>query len=623
MKVLIEKDDNNLILECIGRIDTVSAPEFRKEISIIDFSNAENVILDFKNVPYISSAGLRELLILKRKLKENSLLQVRNASEDVVEVIKVTGFSEFVDVIADNKAVDYSNMSFSDFLAYKVEHDENKPILTYEGYSYTWTSIDLYASMIAENLYRLGVRKGSHVGICGINSLNWIFTFYAIQKLGAIALLLNPQLTETEIIRFANIGDITHLCYGEIPQIPDMMEVSHDIISNSSIEKMLSIKNEVDFSLQIPQIDSYEASVNSDDACVMVFTSGSTGTPKGVLLSAYNIINASLSNIESLRITSNDKACLILPLFHIFGLVAGLVANAVADANMIIPKDIHTDTIIQTVSKNKCTIMHSVPTLFLAILNNKNFKPEDFASLRSTILSGAATAEAHMRMFKELFPNNHFASSYGMSEMAPISITDYEDTIDHICYTVGKPIKNIQVRIFDIDKKKECDVNQVGEIQVQGYNLMTCYYKVSIEKQSIDADGWMSTGDLGSFDEEGYIHFVGRLKELIIRGGENIIPNEIISAICEEDYIRDAKVYGVPDDFFGERVAAAIILNDYSKFDEEKLRESLKNKLAKFKIPDYFVIYGTFPTLSNGKVDSVKLKNDLIEKIKNANLLSV
>lgn len=172
------------------------------------------------------------------------------------------------------------------------------------------------------------------------------------------------------------------------------------------------------------------------------------------------------------------------------------------------------------------------------------------------------------------FENVLYISSAGMSEMAPISITDYEDTLAHICHTVGRPVKDIQVRIFDNDAGRECAVGQVGEIQVQGYNLMTCYYKANLEKQSINADGWMSTGDLGALDADGYIRFVGRLKELIIRGGENIVPNEIISALCEESCISDAKVFGIPDDFFGERVAAAIVLSDPAGFDETALRKS-------------------------------------------------
>ena len=615
MKLLKVQEGTHLSLECIGKIDTSTAPEFRNTTSDIDFSLFDSVVLDFENVPYISSAGLRELLIIKKKLKADVPLRISNASEEVFNIFETTGFTSFLELEHKQNIADYSDMSFGKFLSFKRENDIGKTILSFAGKSYTWTTIDSGASAVAEELYKLGVRKGDHVALCGTNSANWVFTFYAIQKLGGICLLLNPQLTETEIKTFSNAGDIDYLCYGEMPQIPDMSAVAQDITEECAIKKFLNIKNCVDFLKAAPSSYSYsEAVVRPDDACVMVFTSGSTGVPKGALLSAYNILSASCSNVESLRITSEDRACLILPMFHIFGLVAGLCANAIADAEMLIPDNIRTDTVIRTVDENQCTIMHSVPTLLLAILNNKDFNPGKLGSLRSTILSGAATTEAQMHMFRELFPNNHFASSYGMSEMAPISITDYDDTPEHICHTVGKPIKNIHVRIYDKEAQEECETGKTGEIQVHGFNLMTCYYKAQLDMQSINADGWMSTGDLGSLDEEGYIHFVGRLKELIIRGGENIIPNEIVSALCSEDCISDAKVFGVPDDFFGERVAAAIILSNPLNFNEEQLRQNLRSKLAKFKIPDWFIVYDSFPALSNGKVDSVRLKSEIIQK---------
>lgn len=617
MKLLKEKNGDCLRLECIGRIDTNTAPQFREATSQIDFSQFDRVVLDFENMPYISSAGLRELLIIKKKLRDETPLCVENASEDVLEIIEMTGFSEFLEITQAEREMDYANMSFGSFLSYKVQHNPDKTVLSFAGKTYAWTDVDLAASAVAEALYRLGVQKGDHVALCGTNTANWIFTFYAIQKLGAICLLLNPQLTETEIIKFSNVGDVKYFCYGEMPQIPDLSAIAQRISAASTVEKFLCIKNSVDFLEQAASIQTrHEVSVHPDAACIMVFTSGSTGLPKGALLSAYNVLSASCSNVESLHITEEDRACLILPLFHIFGLVAGLCANAIADAELIIPENIRTDTVIRTVYENRCTVMHSVPTLLLAILNNKEFKAEKLSTLRSTILSGAATTEAQMRLFRELFPNNHFASSYGMSEMAPISITDYDDTPEHICHTVGKPIKNIRVRIFDHETKQECGIGQAGEIQVQGFNLMTCYYKANLAKQSIDADGWMNTGDLGAMDAEGYIHFVGRMKELIIRGGENIIPNEIISALCSEPGISDAKVFGVPDDFFGERVAAAILLRDPASYDEGQLREHLKAKLAKFKIPDWLIVYDAFPTLSSGKVDSVKLKAEIIDKCK-------
>ena len=615
MKLLKEQDGDQLRLECIGKLDAVSAPVFREEISKTDLTPFNKIILDFENVPYISSAGLRELLIVKKKLRPGVPLHIRNASEEVAEIFEMTGFADYLVIERADAAADVSEMSFGAFLKHKAMHEGGKPVLSHAGKTYTWSDVDAVSSVIAEELYKRGVRKGAHVGLCGENSANWVFTFYAIQKLGAIGLLLNPQLTEAEIIRFSDIGDITFLCYGETPMVPDMPDRARDIAAHSCVESFMSIRSDVDFTCRpAPAIDHYQANVRPDDACVMVFTSGSTGRPKGAMLSAYNILSAACSNVESLRLTCEDTACLILPMFHIFGLVAGLFANAVADARMIIPENLRTDTVVRTVYENRCTVMHAVPTFFLAILKTRGFEPETLGTLRSTILSGAATSEAHMLRFAELFPNNHFAVSYGMSEMAPISITDYGDTIAHICHTVGKPVKNVRVRIYDNVAQTECEAGRAGEIQVQGYNLMTCYYKEDLEKQAINADGWMSTGDLGMFDGDGYLRFVGRLKELIIRGGENIVPGEVISALCEEDCIADARVYGVPDDFYGEKVAAAIVLSDPEHYKKSQVYKNLATKLAGFKLPDWFIVYDAFPTLPNGKVDSVKLKNEILER---------
>ena len=615
MKILKEPNGTQLTLECIGKLDAATAAAFREEVSGIDLSGYESIVLDFESVPYISSAGLRELLILKKKLGPGVPLHIENASEEVYDIFEMTGFTELFSVARPDTTADYKEMSFGAFLAYKAENDAGNTVLSYAGRDYTWTDIDSVSSVIAEELYRLGVRKGAHVALCGANTANWVFTFYAIQKLGAIGLLLNPQLTEPEIIKFANIGDVTYFCYGEMPVLPDLNEKAPYIAERTGIATFLDIRSSVDFSERTaPETDHYKASVRPDDACVMVFTSGSTGLPKGVMLSAYNILRAACSNAESLYLTNEDRACLILPMFHIFGLVAGLFANAVADAQMIIPENLYTGTMIRTVYKNRCTVLHAVPTFFLAILKDRNFDAEKLGSLRSTILSGAATSEAHMRRFSELFPNNHFAASYGMSEMAPISITDYGDTIEHICHTVGKPVKDIRVRIYDTEAERECGTGQVGEIQVQGYNLMTCYYKEDLEKQAINADGWMSTGDLGAFDADGYLRFVGRKKELIIRGGENIVPGEVVSALCAEDCIADARVFGVPDDFYGERVVAAIVLSDPENYKRSLVYKSLASKLAEYKLPDKFIVYEAFPTLPNGKVDNVRLKNDILEK---------
>ena len=290
----------------------------------------------------------------------------------------------------------------------------------------------------------------------------------------------------------------------------------------------------------------------------------------------------------------------------------------ITNALMIIPDNNRTLTLINTIEEEKCTVFHTVPTMLLAIVNNKDFDPLKVASLRSTILSGAVSNPSQIDMFMRLFPNNHFASSYGLSEMAPVSITDYNDSKKRIKETIGRPVENIDIRIFDNNKNVECPAGRPGEIQVQGFNLMSCYYKADLDLQSIDEDGWLHTGDIGFMDEDGYLHFSGRIKDIIIRAGENIYPAEVAEAISSEEGIADVVVSGIPDDFWGERVAAAIILSEGSEFDPDALKKNLSSRLARFKIPEYFFVYESFPYLSNGKIDMVTLKNDLIQKAKNA-----
>lgn len=611
-----------------GRINARTSHVLRTIVQQHDYYTYNHVYFDFTDVEHVTVAGLREMLILKKRLYYPEQLKIINASEEVYKAFVYTGVDQLVDVskVAENVKPKYLYLSFKELLARKVETVPDKPFVVYKGRQYTWRDIEKTSQIIALDLYEQGVRKGSHVAICGTNSANWIFTFFAIQRLGAVAMLVNFNLKSAEIIQLSQIGDITHFCMGEMPEAKDRAAFAATITGeDSQIKNIYNISDSVDFTARYDEYSHasgrFQYRVDSDDATVVIFSSGTTGKPKGVILSAFNVLNAAEATATNIHLDENDRNCQILPLFHIFGFTGSLFASALRDAPLYIPENLHTETILSTIEKEQCTILHSVPTMMLAIVNNKEFASERVKSVRCSLLGGAATTEAQFLLFKDKFPNNHIISAYGLSELAIATESEYGDTLQHITKTIGKPMGDIEVSIRSLDGLRECkrDGTETGEICLRGSFMMLCYYKLPLENQAVDAEGWLHTGDLGYIDQEGYVHLAGRSKEIIIRGGENLIPNEIASAICEHDSIHDVKVLGVPDDFFGEAVAAALLLNDGAKFDEDEMRDFLKTRLAKYKIPAYFEIYEDFPYLSTGKVDMITLKKDIIHRVESAN----
>ena len=487
--------ENVVTLKVSGRLDTETSSQFREEMKQIP-QNAEKLIFDFTDVNYVSSAGLRELLVC-RKQYPGDRMTIINVQENVYEVFEMTGFDAIIPVeIAKDHDAAYMTLSFKSFLEKKVQTESGRVVVKTDTDSYTWSDIDKCSQLVADDLAKLGVKKGTHVGLISANSINWIITFFAIQKLGAMAMLFNFGLFPHETAKVASIADVTHLCYGEMPAAQDEEAFLNEVknAEGSTVKFTYSIKKSIDLKQRYDEYESmkdkFGQTVDADTPCTVIFTSGSTGKPKGVILSSYNILNAAVSSRKNQTLNSSDRNCLILPMFHIFGLVAGLFANFLADSLICLPKDIRTDTLLNLIEKERCTIFHSVPTMMIALVNNKSFDPSRCSTLRCTILSGAAATVSQIQMFREKLPNEHFISSYGLSEMAPVSASDYGDTDEHLLYTVGKPFPNIEIKIQDYVTKKECRLREQGEILVQGYNLMMGYYKLSPDDQSIDEDGW-------------------------------------------------------------------------------------------------------------------------------------
>lgn len=607
---------DGLRLSIAGRIDTTTSPQLRKEIAAIPVGTPK-IVLDFSDLTYISSSGIRELFICKKKFPGTT---IENVAPAVFDVLKMTGCDKIFSIsTAAEDMSTYLQMSFQNFLTSKVERAADNIFFVEGRVAYSWLDVEQCAAVIAEDLSKLGVRRGSHVGICSVNSANWICTFFAIQKLQAIALLMNSNLRAKEIAAVAQIGDVDYLCYGDLPAMRDEENFLAEIRAAASpIKDFYSIRAAIDFRTRRNEYEplryKFMNYAEADDPCTMIFTSGSTGKVKGVILSAYNILNAANCNARDQTLRADDKSCIILPFFHIFGLIAGIFANALAGSVLYIPPNIHAATLLELIARERCTIFHAVPTMLLMLINNKNFSADKLSSLRCTIISGASATEAQIQLFRKHMPNNHFLSSYGLSEMAPVSITTYDDTDEHILRTVGKPVKNIEIKIVDRRSGAVCGVGEVGEIFVQGFNLMTCYYKLDENDQSIDGEGWLHTGDLGSLQADGYLKLTGRIKELIIRGGENIMPSEVEAAISKSDIVDNVKVIGVPSDFYGEEVCACIKLKAGATFDEEIFRAELLSELAKFKVPSQFVIVDEFPMLGSGKIDAVTLKKQVLNR---------
>lgn len=615
MEIVIKKENKQVNVFITGRIDSFTCAEMYNEVEK-NICDDTDLLFDFRDVEYISSLGIKNLLSLKKKIT-NGTFKIINVTDTVYHTFKVTGFDCLMDIsIMTEDLYTYISCSFKKLLKIKEYYFPDFVFLKDSIQSYNYSEMEKITQIIAKDLSKKGVKNGTHVGIFGANSINWVLTFFALQKIGAIACLINSTYNIDELIQVAKVGDIEYLCYGDSATISSNSDFSKIVTSknDSCIKDTYDINSSIKFKERISEYDSisglFENHIEADDACVMIYTSGSTGTPKGVLLSAYNILNASYSMAYQMDIGYDEKICLILPLFHIFGLTGGLFCNFVYNATIYFPENIKTSTLLNIIDREKCTIFHSVPTMILALMNNESFTKDKVSSLKHSLLAGAATTKAQLEIMHANFPNNKFQIAYGLSEMAPITMTRVDDDFEHLSGTVGKPVPYVDVVIKNISDDSICPTGVQGEVTASGYNTFAGYYKLPLDKQAVDNTGYIRTGDLGYLDQDGYLHLTGRAKELIIRGGENIVPNEIASEISKYAGVADVKVVGIPDDFFGEVVCACIVMRSDTPFEKEKIDLFLKDKLAKYKIPAYYLCYEQFPTLGSGKVDMLRLKKD-------------
>ena len=357
------------------------------------------------------------------------------------------------------------------------------------------------------------------------------------------------------------------------------------------------------------------SAIGPEECINMQYTSGTTGFPKGVMLSHDNILRNARDIGDRLAMSSDDVLCLTVPLFHCFGCVIGVQGAYTHGASMVVLGEFHPLHVLQAIQDHRCTVLYGVPSMFIAELNHPQFDEFDLSTLRTGIMAGSACPREVMKGVIDKMGVRDVTIAYGLTEASPVvTMTFPYDPFDLRVGTVGRALPGVEVGIVDPASGQERVTGEEGELITRGYHVMLGYYGMPEETEHTIRDGWLHTGDLGKIDEDGYVRITGRSKDLIIRGGENISPREIEEILLTHPAVQEAYVYGVPDDFFVQKVAVAVRLKDGESLESERLREFCREQLARFKVPEYVDFVDDFPTTPSGKVQKYKLTEMWVDR---------
>jgi fatty-acyl-CoA synthase len=464
------------------------------------------------------------------------------------------------------------------------------------------------------------------------NVPEWVVLQFALAKIGAILVTVNTSLRAHEmdyllrqsesatVITVRGFKDVDYVgVLGEIGAVGDTKlpnlkraifisrgegdDCPDGLIAYEKLRELAAGVSE-------EELDAREREVGLDDVINMQYTSGTTGFPKGVMLSSRNILNNGYWLGQGLGYTPQDRLCLCVPLFHCFGCVIGVLGAYTHGACLCPIEFFDARKVLETIERERCTSLYGVPTMFLAEMEDPEFNRFDLSSLRTGVMAGALCPEALMRRAIDEMNLREITIIYGLTEASPgITQTPRDDTIEHRTQTVGVVLPEMEVKIVDPVTRETLDPNQHGELCVRGYCVMKGYYNnPEATRAAIDDDLWLRTGDQATMDEDGYVRITGRIKDIIIRGGENISPKEVEDLLRQHPSVSDAYVYAVKSEFFGEEVAAAVRLKPDAQATMEELREFCQGQIARFKIPKYVRFVGEFPMTASGKIQKFKLR---------------
>ncbi|GAQ17374.1 long-chain-fatty-acid--CoA ligase [Oceanobacillus picturae] len=538
------------------------------------------------------------------------------------------------------------SLTIGELLEKQVNENPHHEAVVYPELNFrkTYKAFNEMVNETAKGLMSLGIEKGEHVAIWADNKPEWLISQFATAKIGAVLVTVNTNYQAMELEYLLKQSDTKTLIlassfkgtsYLDIlekvcPQLEtsDKGKVHSDnlpnlkniiVLDNKSPKYAYNWQEVVNagHAVSTQKLNVRSGSLDPFDVINMQYTSGTTGFPKGVMLTHHNIVNNGNQIADCMKLTPADRLCIPVPFFHCFGCVLGILAAVSKGATMVLLEQFDPVAVLKAVESERCTALHGVPTMFIAELNHPEFDDYNVTSLRTGIMAGSTCPMEVMTKVMDKMGAKEITIAYGQTESSPvITQTRTSDPIERKVSTVGKPHPNVEVKIVIPGTSEEQEKGLTGELLTRGYHVMKGYYKnPEATAEAIDQDGWLHTGDLAIQHENGYLEITGRMKDMIIRGGENIYPREIEEFLYQHPAVLDVQVVGVPDEKYGEEVLASIILKETEKITAEDIRTYCRGNIARHKIPQYVQFVSSYPMTASGKIQKFKLREDAMKKL--------
>ena len=534
----------------------------------------------------------------------------------------------------------HSELTIGRYLRECAQADPDREFVVYPDRDLRWTygDFDKRTDELARGLLAVGLEPGDHLGVWARNIPDWLTFMYATAKIGVVMVTVNPVYKSHELDYVLKQSDMKALCVIDAYRDVDYLKIIYDLVPELRTQErgrlesaeypmlktlvymgpekhrgFYSVPELILLGRHVPPEALAEAERRFDngDVVMMQYTSGTTGFPKGVMLTHRNILNDGFYIGEGQKLTEEDRVTLPVPFFHCFGCVLGVMACLTHRCTMVVVEEFDAGLVLQAVHKERATAVYGVPTMFIAELNHPDFDTFDLGSLRTGIMAGSPCPPETMREVIDRMNMSEVTICYGLTETSPVfTQTSADDDLEHKCETVGKRHPPVLVKIVDPETGRECGVGEPGELCCKGYNVMKGYYKMPEETaKAIDEDGYLHSGDLGTVDEDGYYRVTGRVKDMIIRGGENIYPLEVENFLLGMPGVLDAQVVGIPDEKLGEIVGAFVRTRPgYEDMTEEDVRAYAIPRIARYKVPKRVFFVDDFPMTPSMKVQKYKLR---------------